>query len=36
MFGAPEGVQNITNWGENWWGKNLHVHHPKTYEEVAG
>lgn len=36
MFGAPEGVQNITNWGENWWGKNLHVHHPKTYEEVSG
>lgn len=68
MFGPPDGVANLTNWGkclfrvciplylcmhpvhstpnlppnntrragENWWGKNLHIHHPKTYEEVAG
>lgn len=36
MFGPPDGAANLTNWGENWFGKNLIVHHPKTYEEVAG
>lgn len=37
MFGPADGSgQNATNWGQNWFGKNLQVHHPKTYEEVAG
>lgn len=35
MFGPPDGLANITNWGENYCG-HVHVHHPKTYEEVAG
>lgn len=36
MFGPPDGAANLTNWGENWCGHGLTVHHPKTYEEVAG
>lgn len=37
MFGPPDGPgANITNWGQNYCGHNVHVHHPKTYEEVAG
>jgi FAD/FMN-containing dehydrogenase len=37
MFGPADGPgANLTNWGQNYCGHNLHVHHPKTYEEVAG
>jgi len=37
MFGPADGPgANITNWGENYCGHNIHVHHPKTYEEVSG
>lgn len=37
MFGPSEGPgANISNWGQNYCGNNIHVHHPKTYQEVAG
>jgi hypothetical protein len=37
MFGPADGPgANLTNWGENCCMQNIHVHHPKTYEEVAG